>query len=271
MQGRREEMTTRVDKLVEAARYVERPPQGAQERVRGALARRIASGAATSATVVALATETAAAASKEAVANVSLSATAGSGSAWVTASLVKLLAVGLVVGGTVAGGWVWTSRPHSGLPHPVVARTSEVQLDGQHQDGQQPEQPELQSGIPREADAVLDTPGPSTSSATKSPAPSRMTPRGTEHADHLDEELALLRSAQRNLDSGHATAADADLRRYAERFPNGALRSESLGLKILVRCSEGDRTRAEAEIQRLMKSDPDSPVLRRLRQGCPKR
>ncbi len=217
---------------------------------------------------------------------------AGTATSWWTAGVAKLVAASLIAGGgAVAGGAYWAAHrrastapaeraavvvhlPESNDAEAALGRPS---LSGPAENlAAQEERSAAAAPVdpnrPDEPAPALRSP-PRTQGSNAPPGRAATGPQASGHAterpDRLPEELAVLRSAQRNLDSGQLAAAKNDLRRYAEHFPAGRLRAEYHALRILTLCAEGDRSGAEAEIQRLKRTNPDSPMLRRLRQGCP--
>lgn len=86
--------------------------------------------------------------------------------------------------------------------------------------------------------------------------------------DRLAEEVAILSRAARHLRSGRAAEALDALNEHQSKFPSGALVEERRAAKAEALCSLGRFSAAEAELARIFRSSPQSPLGIRARELC---
>jgi hypothetical protein len=82
------------------------------------------------------------------------------------------------------------------------------------------------------------------------------------------QELALIRAATRALRDGRAGDALASVTAHAARFPQGVLRQEREGLRVLTTCALGRTAQAQRLRARFLDASPDSPMAERVRAAC---
>jgi hypothetical protein len=87
-------------------------------------------------------------------------------------------------------------------------------------------------------------------------------------ASSLEEEVRLMREAERALAAGDATGALARLDDLSARFEHGVLREERLAARVLALCAAGNQARARAEGERFLSVAPTSPHAGRVRASC---
>lgn len=88
------------------------------------------------------------------------------------------------------------------------------------------------------------------------------------HAPTLQPELALIGAAQAALGSGDAAAALAHLDRHAEHFAHGVLAQERMAARAIALCRLERLVEGRAELARLDREAPRSPLLTRARGEC---
>lgn len=147
---------------------------------------------------------------------------------------------------------VTRSAPHTTAPMPVASARPVVAPPQRRRD---------QPNSPPEARPARNTSEP----------PATMGPPATkpeEQAPSLSRETALLASAQRALGSGRAQLALQILEQYRAAFPEGALREEATGARILALCAVGRRIEGERERQAFLQIYPASPLAARVSAAC---
>jgi hypothetical protein len=87
-------------------------------------------------------------------------------------------------------------------------------------------------------------------------------------ADNLAQEVAILSRAGAELHAGRAGAALQALDEHRRRFPSGVLAQERTAARIQALCALGRKTEAEAELGRLARTSPNSPLEARARKAC---
>jgi hypothetical protein len=85
----------------------------------------------------------------------------------------------------------------------------------------------------------------------------------------LAEELALLDTASRALERRQLPRVLRALADHERRFPDGALRQERQGLRLIALCElAGAAATAEHRRDEFLRAAPDSPLAARLRRAC---
>lgn len=240
--------------LIESARGGDQPSAADRERLRGKLIAELGAAALASAAVA----STAASAGATSVPAGASGAASSSG----IFGALKLTLAALVVA-AVGAGVVLGLRPA-----PAAKPTAPVTA------------PEARPVEPAPAPVVTplaDEPTP----AAEEPAsrPPRARPRTIESKPAapeaapaasnpytLAEELALLSRAQTALRSGQPEQALQLVREHEQRFAQGALVQERLGITALARCALGGDT--SQVVNDLSRAAPGSPMLERVREAC---
>jgi hypothetical protein len=91
------------------------------------------------------------------------------------------------------------------------------------------------------------------------------------HAESLPAEMAGLGAARYYVQQGHPEVALAQLERLAERYPEGALRSERIAELAIVQCALGRPAEGRAAIETLKRQSPApaAALIARAQDGCP--
>lgn len=84
----------------------------------------------------------------------------------------------------------------------------------------------------------------------------------------IDEEVALLRSANAALRAANPKRALAQLAEHRWRFPNGKLADSREVARMLALCASGESALARAEAERFLAAQPRSPFAQRVRGIC---
>jgi hypothetical protein len=85
------------------------------------------------------------------------------------------------------------------------------------------------------------------------------------------EELPLIRRAAEALRDHDPALARQLLDQHEVRFPDGALKQERLGMKLVALCEEDKLAEASALRDRFLAENPDSPMAARVQQACRER
>jgi hypothetical protein len=86
--------------------------------------------------------------------------------------------------------------------------------------------------------------------------------------DRLAEEVEILSRAEADLHRGQASLALRSLEEHQRKFPNGALTAERRAARARALCALGRASEASAELTRLSRIAPGSPLERRAREAC---
>jgi TolA-binding protein len=231
--------------IIELARDGYDPPDGAQQRVRLALAAAIGAPAAGGA----LTGGKAALSSK---APAAIAAKAG----WLTLGGKLTAAVVGMVAAAGIGFAVYTSRAPTPAPvaPPVVAPAPAVAQPPAKAQPQR-EQPRPEAAAPSVQAAQQAEPKPS--------KPRKVAPP----ADTLTQEMALLRAASEALAKGDQADALVKLDTHAKRYPNGSLREERDGLRAIAECTRSQNPSTEAATS-FAQHYPSSLLTARVKAAC---
>lgn len=114
--------------------------------------------------------------------------------------------------------------------------------------------------------AVVETPDTrAPSPGVRSPSASKPRARAT---TDLAAELALLRDADSALSAGQPTRALALLGEHARRFPRGQMVPERLLQKAIALCKLGKRDKSRAQVDKLLRAYPTTPLRARASEVC---
>jgi hypothetical protein len=169
-------------------------------------------------------------------------------SAWASGKVIALCAV-LLASGAALG--VYTRQSPS-APAPAASTTARPV----------PGAPAVSTFLPEPATAAPE--------ATPSPPAPRPTPSAAASggARSIQNELELIRAAQKNLHRGDASAALALLAEHARRYPAGALSEEREASRVFALCKLGNVAGARAQAERFLRRSPSSPFAERVRASC---
>ena len=84
----------------------------------------------------------------------------------------------------------------------------------------------------------------------------------------LFKEIRMIREASMALSNNAPAKTLQILSAYDKAFPNGAMRQERDGLRVLALCALNRNTQADREKARFLKKSPDSPMARRIKASC---
>jgi len=87
-------------------------------------------------------------------------------------------------------------------------------------------------------------------------------------ADGLAQEVAILSRAGAELHAGRPAAALAALAEHQRRFPAGVLTQERSAARAQALCALGRSKEARAELERLARMSPNSPLEAQARKAC---
>ncbi len=139
----------------------------------------------------------------------------------------------------------------------------------------EPSQPAF-AGVPREtagnrgsatgeSQASSIEPPKNSRGVSRAPDPAREKPA---EAPQIASELALLKSAQRELASANASQSLALLDDHARRYPEGALKAERLGARVFALCQLGQVEQARAAAREFLSVAGSSPLVPRVLASC---
>jgi hypothetical protein len=231
--------------LLEAARQGDEPTRADRERVRGAIAARLAAG-------------TAAGLGVTAAAKSSVAAALLAGSA--TKVVVTMALIGFI-----GAGAVWVAKAGYRRPVPdAVARTSgAAAVVGRPEvavvpsNSLAPVAPAAEKPAAALHPGVRSTGGGATAPAAHAPV-----------AGDVASEVRLLGEAHAAIRGGDAERALALLDEHARRFPKGALGEEREAARIAALCALHRTSEARDATERFLHSAPRSPLAGALRTSC---
>jgi len=187
------------------------------------------------------------------------------GSGWFLGSLA--VAATMVVGVGVA-----RSRPAPSTPVAVVDRAS-VERDPPVQPQRSPAATPVEvQPAPEALPGAVESPPlvrtrPQRSTKAPVPAEDPRVPAGST-ADSLDDDVALIRRASRELAQGRSSAALELTQAHAERFPDSPLGDLRVAVRIDALCRGGDVDGALGEYRAFASRRPTSPVIPRIEKSC---
>jgi hypothetical protein len=194
-----------------------------------------------------------------------------------TSLALKVGAVVVAVGTTVAVHHVIVKPPRTAEPHAADVRTARVPaatpivtIDAAAARQAEPiaKEPVVRQEVaasPRPTRAVHIAPAHAPTHADDAPAPAETSSAATPVAPSLADELALLDSAVSALHRHDAAAALATLDAYDRRFPTGTLVPEATAARIEATLAIGDSSRARELAAQFLADHPNSPVAARVR------
>ena len=237
--------------LLEVARGADTPTRADRERIKHAVALRVATvGAASMA--------------------------AGGAVAMTVATKVAVAALTVaVLGGGSASLWAW--KAHTASPPAALHRTAS------HRSASRTP-PALAARPAAEAPVVVEEPRPRPlppEMRRREMARAEARPAGAESVtsverppsptlDSLDPELTVLRQAQEDLRSGLPAQALRRLDEYDRRFGKGTLNEERRAIGAIALCQAHPGPAAQAQAERFLRAAPQSPLAGRVRSACQK-
>jgi len=91
---------------------------------------------------------------------------------------------------------------------------------------------------------------------------------GARAQSSLSEEVALLSRAETDLHAGRPESALRSLDEHERRFPHGTLEQERIAARAQALCALGRFAEAQAPLEQLARTAPNSPNEERARQAC---
>ncbi|MBN1605468.1 MAG: hypothetical protein JW940_02490 [Polyangiaceae bacterium] len=186
-------------------------------------------------------------------------------SAAAKATVVKILA-GLVGFGVVGGALVLALRSEA----PPAATPAAAPVEPLLSVSTKPAP--VASTKPPPAAPTAETPAaeaPRTSTPTVQRTRSANEPHdASPPTDSLPQEVSILSRASSALHSGRPAAALTALAEHQRKFPRGALAEERTAARIQALCALGRTTEAQAELARLARVSPNSPLEAHARKAC---
>jgi len=198
-------------------------------------------------------------------------------------SLGKLIGVCALGGSVAAGGatWAWMQGEPGPNKQPAHATSAMIESDpiGHDRNRQRPDSyhraaAEEQEGINPEPAARDDGESSRTGSgrpngrAVRAEEASSANGRTAAPRSTFEEELALIKRAKSDLDSGQAASALRRLNDHAARFPRGVFASEREALRILAQCTSGASASSRSLAERFVRTHPRSPLVDRVTRAC---
>lgn len=201
----------------------------------------------------------------------SAAASSGAGSihaVWVAkviAATVAMTAGGLSL---VRAGVIVVGLAGDGKP-PTRAEAREPTISASTSEPVEPEQPTSEPILRTPSAPILLT--PSEPAIEREPKPESLATKPASAppihaANDLEAELALIRDARAQTDPQHALTRLDD---HARTFPSGSLADEREALRVLALCKLDRLAQARTAARALVESRPSSPLLDRMREGCP--
>lgn len=144
-----------------------------------------------------------------------------------------------------AGGATDTKLPTASTAHAVSPSPStSPRADEQAARARADEQPDLPEGVALDANAQMRS------------------------ASALSEELALLQSAHRALETDHYERARAALSEHGRRFPDGELADLRAVTNVMLQCRAEKTLQAQEAARAFLRANPRSPYAQRVRAIC---
>lgn len=120
------------------------------------------------------------------------------------------------------------------------------------------------TSAPQPEAAAVEPAPPATAARAAPPAAAAV----SSGARSIQSELELIRTAQKHLHRGDASAALALLAEHARRYPGGALSEEREASRVFALCKLGNVAGARAQAERFLRRSPSSPFAERVRASC---
>lgn len=237
-------LSPELERMVDASRRLQGPPEGVRGRLGHAIERRVLAGA-TAAAVLGTSRVVAGATGKSGIA-----------SALSLGAVKVVVASAVVAAGSVAA--VHFARSSHSAAAPVAS--------GRAAPAAASAAPRAPVRVERPAESVVAPVPPPVAS---SHAPVLMSSGVASAAPvNLARELELVRSAQRALESGDARSALGQIDRYRKEFPKGSLAHEATTVRILALCGAERTAEGLAAADQFLREQPGSPFARRVRSAC---
>lgn len=192
-------------------------------------------------------------------------------SASMARTLRNYLLLGLAGGVLAIGAW-HLERTRTSASEPVLVTHGAPVTPSAAEPVEGPSRPEPAVAVSIGVDALPSAAEPKAEKLPRTPvraaaAPTREDARHDD-ASSLAEEARLVRSAHAALRRGDGTEALALLGEHERRFPQGVLRQERNGERVLVLCALGRRDEAKSLAKSFLRAEPASSLAERVRASC---
>ena len=172
----------------------------------------------------------------------------------------KLVAGGLIVGATGFGAGYVTGRSAASPPAVIPAAPSALQAPARVAPSTDPPEPAVPPS--EESEEAVKLPA-----HAGSPLPAHSAETHPNRS-RLDEEVLLLRRAQRSLRDGYPDESLEILDRMDTEIAGGVLQEEREVARVLALCKSGDKSQAKRAAERFLAAHPGSVHRARIRASC---
>jgi hypothetical protein len=187
------------------------------------------------------------------------SSLAASPAAVLGATVMKLGAAVVVAGGLATAGYVGLQAT-SPKPVPAAVATARAPAPTETRS------PVFPNVISETEPRAVETPTASPPRAHRARPASP--PRAARATPDLEGEARLLELADADLRRGDASSALARLAEHAAKYPEGALREEREGVRVVALCRAGRVAEGRAAAERFFVRAPRSTLAARIRAAC---
>jgi hypothetical protein len=253
------ELSPEGEDLVRSGRQADQPTDADRERVRRALEARLG-----------LAIGSGAAGTGGAMPSGARPAGRWALARWVSVGLAGLAGAGLFFAPRGTGGVRGSAGLPAARPIATATATSGIGQGPAPNDGE--ERATASGSATSAADAPARAPAQDTREALEGQRPSPSINARPSDAAHprstLSEEVLLLSRAETDLHAGRFESALRSLDEHERRFPRGALEPERTSARAQALCALGRNAEAQASLEQLARTAPNSPNEERARQAC---
>jgi hypothetical protein len=189
-------------------------------------------------------------------------------------SLVKGLAVGLLVSGGIAGGFRLALSSDTEAPTAKLASSANVAARAEPAKLAEPPSavapPPVEETPAPTAPAGIDANAPKARAAVSSNSaePAEAAKPAESAAPALRAELQLMSEVQAALRDNSGARALTLIERYDGAFAQGQLRSERLAAEVFAACQVGNVARAQRAAAQFLSRDSSSPLAARVQGAC---
>ena len=236
--------------LLEAAREGDEPTLADRERVRGAIATRLAAGAAAGLGV--------ATAAKSSIAAVLLAGSA--------AKVVVTVALVGAIGASIGAGAVMVARARNRPSPPAVSAAAPARAAAEAVAVSTEQANGAARSLPASPATTLEKPLAFRAGTRTPTVPAAVTPAHV--AGDVAAEVRLLGEAHTAMRGGDAARALVLLDEHARRYPKGALGEERDAARISALCALGRTSEARDATERFLRAAPLSPHAGPVRASC---
>jgi hypothetical protein len=193
-------------------------------------------------------------------------------------SLVKGLAVGLLVSGGIAGGFRLALSSDTEAPVPTLVSASSAATPGRMDPAKLAEAGAVPPVVVAPVTEAASPAAPASVDASAAKARALLPASAAEPADAakppessapaLRAELQLMSEVQAALRDNSGARALTLIERYDGAFAQGQLRSERLAAEVFAACQVGNVARAQRAAAQFLSRDLSSPLAARVQGAC---